>query len=89
MPPGGRFNAGYFRFHILDPLLANAFLERTKSSALRPSVHLDNGWVHSSNASKQLFDENSLVTVPRPPSSPDLASSDFWLFGHVKTSLAG
>jgi hypothetical protein len=27
--------------------------------------------------------------VPHPPYSPDLASSDFWLFGHVKTSLVG
>jgi hypothetical protein len=25
--------------------------------------------------------------VPHPPYSPDLAPSDFWLFGHVKTSL--
>jgi hypothetical protein len=27
--------------------------------------------------------------VPRPSYSPDLALSDFWLFGHVKTLLAG
>jgi hypothetical protein len=27
--------------------------------------------------------------VPHPPYSPDLASSAFWLFGHVKTSLIG
>jgi hypothetical protein len=35
------------------------------------------------------FKENSLVTVPHPPHSPDLTQSDFWLFGHIKTSLAG
>jgi hypothetical protein len=35
------------------------------------------------------FDENSLVTVPHPPFSSDLAPSDFWLFGHMKISLAG
>jgi hypothetical protein len=27
--------------------------------------------------------------VPHPPDSPDLAPSDFWLFGHVKTSCVG
>jgi histone-lysine N-methyltransferase SETMAR len=27
--------------------------------------------------------------VPHPPYSPDLAPSDFWLFGDVKTSLVG
>jgi hypothetical protein len=27
--------------------------------------------------------------VPHPPYSPDLALSDFQLFGHVKTSIVG
>jgi hypothetical protein len=27
--------------------------------------------------------------VPHPPYTADLAPSDFWLFGHVKTSLVG
>jgi hypothetical protein len=37
----------------------------------------------------ELFDENSIIHVPRPPYSPDLAPSDFWLFGHIKAALAG
>jgi hypothetical protein len=35
------------------------------------------------------FDENSSGTVPHLPCSLDSAPSDFWSFGHVKTSLAG
>jgi hypothetical protein len=38
---------------------------------------------------KTVFDENSLVPVPHPPYSPDLALSDFWSFGYIKTSLPG
>jgi hypothetical protein len=38
---------------------------------------------------KTVFDGNSLVTIPYPPYSPNLAPSDFWLFGHIKTSLVG
>jgi hypothetical protein len=38
---------------------------------------------------KTVFDENSLTIVLCPPSGPDLASSDFWLFGHIKTYHAG
>jgi hypothetical protein len=34
------------------------------------------------------FDENSLVIVPHLPCTPDLAPSNFWLFCHIKTSLA-
>jgi hypothetical protein len=33
--------------------------------------------------------ESHIGRVPDPPYSPDLAPSDFWPFGHVKTSLVG
>jgi hypothetical protein len=33
------------------------------------------------------FDDSSLGIAPHPPYSPDLAPPDFWLFGHIKTSL--
>jgi aromatic ring-opening dioxygenase catalytic subunit (LigB family) len=33
--------------------------------------------------------ENHIGRVPHPPYSPDLAPSDFWFFGHVKTLLVG
>jgi hypothetical protein len=36
-----------------------------------------------------VFAENSLVHVPHPLYSPDLAPSGFWLFDHIKTTLAG
>jgi hypothetical protein len=32
---------------------------------------------------------NGLRILPHPPDSPDLAPSDFFLFGHVKQSVAG
>jgi hypothetical protein len=38
---------------------------------------------------KTVLNENSLAIVSHPPSSPDLAPSDFWLFEYMKTSLAG
>jgi hypothetical protein len=37
---------------------------------------------------KTVFDGNSLILISHPPYSPDLAPSNFWLFGHIKTSLA-
>jgi histone-lysine N-methyltransferase SETMAR len=30
-----------------------------------------------------------MKSAPHPPYSPDLATSDFYLFGHVKRCLAG
>jgi hypothetical protein len=32
---------------------------------------------------------NAVKRAPHPPSSPDLAPSDFYLFGHVKPLLRG
>jgi hypothetical protein len=48
---------------------------------------LDNCQVHFSKATEQFITENHIGRVAHPPSSPDLAPLDFWLFGHVKTSL--
>jgi transposase len=50
---------------------------------------MNNCQVHSANALRQFCNENSLVTVPHPPYSPDLAPFDFWFFDQIKTSLAG
>jgi histone-lysine N-methyltransferase SETMAR len=55
----------------------------------RLQLHLDNCRVHFSKATEQFITENHIGRVPHPPYSPDLAPSDFWLFGHVKTSLVG
>jgi hypothetical protein len=33
--------------------------------------------------------ENDLLRVPHPPYSQDIAPSDSWLFGRMKTALAG
>jgi transposase len=38
---------------------------------------------------KSFFDENSLRRVPQPLYSSDIAPSNFWLFGHMKTALEG
>jgi histone-lysine N-methyltransferase SETMAR len=50
---------------------------------------LDNYRVHFSKAPEQFITENHIGRVPHPPYSPDLAPPDFWLFGHMKSSLVG
>jgi hypothetical protein len=39
--------------------------------------------------SEKFFVEDQIVHVPHSPYDPDLAPSDFWLFGHMKAGLAG
>jgi hypothetical protein len=59
------------------------FLEARKSQELRQRSDLFFEWV------KTVYEENSLITVPYLPYSPDLAPSDFWLFGHITEFLRG
>jgi hypothetical protein len=53
MPLSGRFNTEFFHTNVMDPLLTKVFPDGRKSHTLPLRVHLDNSWVHSSNASMQ------------------------------------
>jgi histone-lysine N-methyltransferase SETMAR len=81
------FNSEYFVNHVMVPLIDEIFPNGRNPHAPRLHVHLDNCRVHFSKATEQFFIQNHLLHVPHPPYSPDLAPSDFWLFGHLKTSL--
>jgi hypothetical protein len=89
MPSEGRFNAQYFVEHAVVPLVQTVFPQGRTRYTLRLNVHLDNRPVHFSKVTEQFFIEHQLLHLPHPPSSPDLAPSDFWLFGRIKTGLVG
>jgi hypothetical protein len=52
-------------------------------------VHVDNARPNTAKLSTRYFNENRVKSALHPPYSPDLAPSDFYLFGHVKRCLAG
>jgi transposase len=83
------FNSEYFVSYVLAPIIAKVFLRGRIPHTRRLQLHLDNCRVHFSKASEQFMTENHIGRVPHPPYSPDRALLDFWLFGHVKISLAG
>jgi histone-lysine N-methyltransferase SETMAR len=47
-------------------------------------VHADNARPHKVAVSQQFMARKGIVVAAHPPYSPDLASSDFYLFGHMK-----
>jgi histone-lysine N-methyltransferase SETMAR len=89
MPSQCRFNAQYFREHVMMPLVQMVFPQKRIWYTPRFNVHLDNCPVHFSKVTEHLFIENQLLHVSHPPYSPDLAPSDFWLFGRIKTGFVG
>ena len=50
-------------------------------------VHMDNARPHRAKCTALVLEELEIVPLPHPPYSPDLAPSDFWLFGRLKGSL--
>jgi hypothetical protein len=83
------FNSEYFINEIMRPLIAKLFPMGRIPHPHRLIVHLDNCRVHFSKDSQKFFDDNSLLRLPQPHYSQDLAPLNFWLFGHVKSALNG
>jgi hypothetical protein len=83
------FDSQYFVDDIMVPLVEKVFPKGTNPRARRPHLHLDNCRVHFSRAAEQFIAQNHISSVPQPVYIPDLAPSDFWLFGHLKNFLAG
>jgi hypothetical protein len=50
-------------------------------------VHMDNAPVHNCGMTISFHADHNLVRLQHPPYSPDLASSDFYLFQTVKEKL--
>jgi histone-lysine N-methyltransferase SETMAR len=85
---GRKFNTGYYIAEVLKPLFQWRSIEAAGNER-KLLVHADNPRPHIAKLSIQYFHENRMKSVPHPPYSPDLAPSDFYLFGYVYRYLAG
>jgi histone-lysine N-methyltransferase SETMAR len=83
-----KFNTGYYIAEILEPLFQWHAIEAAGNER-KLLVHADNVRPHTNQLSTQYFNENRMKSAPHPPYSPDLAPSDFDLFGDVKRCIAG
>jgi transposase len=52
-------------------------------------VHANNGCHHTAKKVTEFLAGNGKKRTAHPPYSPDLASCNFYLFGHIKGRLAG
>jgi transposase len=86
LPKGFKFDASYDVTQILDPLSvwSGTHIGRTSRKLI---VHAENARFHTVNATLDFLERNAMKRVPHLPYSPDLAPSDFYLFGHVKQLL--
>jgi histone-lysine N-methyltransferase SETMAR len=83
LPKGFKFNASHYVTQILDPLSKwrRSQVGRTNRQLI---VHADNARPHTAKMTSQSMEQNSMQRAAHPPHSPDLAPSDFYLFGYAK-----
>jgi histone-lysine N-methyltransferase SETMAR len=88
LPTGGKFTSLYFRT-ILNKLSRHMSIKKPVKGLQGLNLHLDNAAPHRAQSTQQHIRRLGLKNLPHPPYSPDLAPSDFFLFGHVKEKLKG
>ena len=86
LPRNQQFNRNFFVNVVLADLFKTIETQRPVKGTSELKFHLDNARPH-------LVDDvlvgNGLERLPHPPYSPDLAPSDFFLFGYLKKMLEG
>jgi hypothetical protein len=85
LPKGPTFNAESYR----DNILAALTQVHPDDEGRKLVIHADNAKAHTAQKYRTFCKENRLQLAPHPPYSPDLAPSDFFLFGYVKERLKG
>jgi histone-lysine N-methyltransferase SETMAR len=82
LPKGRTFNSEYYR----DNILAALTQFQPEDDGKKLVVHADNA---TAQKCRTFREGNGLRLAPHPPYSPDLAASDFFLFGYIKECLKG
>jgi histone-lysine N-methyltransferase SETMAR len=87
LPKGFKFNANYYVTQIFGPL---SKWPRTRIGCINRKLilHADNARPHTAKMTAQFMEQNLMQRTPNPAYSPDLAPSDFYLFGYVKQLLS-
>lgn len=89
LPENTSYNSLYFINNILNKLISKKDEIWPNSQGKKIWLHLDNCKVHNSQLTIEKIEKSPFKRTPHPPYSPDLAPSDFYLFGKVKRELQG
>lgn len=89
LPNGKTYTSEYFVDNIVKKLDQNKQQIWPGRGRHLINLHLDNASVHNSAYTQNELDQTIFKRTPHPPYSPDLAPSDFFLFGYIKNKLKG
>jgi histone-lysine N-methyltransferase SETMAR len=89
LPKGEHFNARYFCENIIAEIDRIRPASTAEDARRKIVLHFDNASPHTAAVSLDFLRSNRMRRAPQAPFSPDLAPSDFYLFGKLKTALMG
>jgi transposase len=87
LPKGTNINAQYFTNQCLDPLKVKLGVKADAPE--KWLLHMDNARPHTAHLTQEFLASSPFEVLPHPPYSPDIAPSDFYLFGTMKRQLRG
>ncbi len=88
LPKGVKFNSQYMVSNILTPV-CDMLKNEISGSERKLILHMDNAKPHRGKIVDAFIESSHLRKAPQPEYSPDVAPSDFFLFGYVKKQLEG
>ena len=89
LPVKETYDTDYVVFTLFPALAEVAERHRPKRGIKSYALHWDNATPHKSKDTTAAINELFKCCLEHPPYSPDLAPSDFFLFGHLKRLLIG
>jgi hypothetical protein len=89
MPKRESYNSAFFCNVDVLSLVENICSGSRRRSLKGFYVHLDNARLHNSHQSNDCLQGTKAQGMPQPAYRPDLAPSDFFLFGFLKQRLQG
>jgi hypothetical protein len=83
------FDAEYFVDYVLTLITKLPVMHTAASQKQKLVIHMDNLPIHKSKAAIRKFASMLVKLAPHPSYSPDLAPSNFFLFGYIKQKITG
>jgi hypothetical protein len=84
MSKGLKMTGVYFTQEIIAPLAVECYGKGREKCQRRFTVHFENAPMHRTITVVETLRDYELIWMEHPPSSPDLAPYDFFLFTDIK-----
>jgi hypothetical protein len=88
LPTGVPYDAEFFRASVLPNIERNLCDGQHMKMLRGVYLHIDNALAHNTKRSRQEIARTKASRVVYPADSPDVAPSNFFLFGHPKGEMA-